>query len=122
YRGVANFNVPIAATVIGDDSIRISTRGKEPVPVVIAFTNRRGKIGYKIERNVSGSVTIASPAPDRAMTVPYEFESLLVEQGLFPKEAAAMIATWRDTWFDEGTRVFYVFPRSTVDAVLPLTI
>ena len=33
-----------------------------------------------------------------------------------------MIETWRDSWFEEGMRIFYVVPRKTVDAVLPLKI
>ncbi len=30
--------------------------------------------------------------------------------------------TWRDSWFEEGTRVLYLYPRDQVDAVLPLSI
>ena len=30
-----------------------------------------------------------------------------------------MVATWRDSWFEEGMRVFYLTPRSVVDSVLP---
>jgi len=33
-----------------------------------------------------------------------------------------MIETWRDSWFEEGLRVFYVLPRSVTDTVLPITI
>jgi hypothetical protein len=33
-----------------------------------------------------------------------------------------MVETWRDSWFEEGTRVFYVLPASTVDSVLQLNI
>jgi hypothetical protein len=33
-----------------------------------------------------------------------------------------MVETWKDTWFEKGTRVFYIVPPKTVDALLPLTI
>ena len=33
-----------------------------------------------------------------------------------------MLETWRDSWFEEGLRVFYVLPRAQTDAVLPVTI
>jgi hypothetical protein len=33
-----------------------------------------------------------------------------------------MIKTWRASWFEEGVRVFYVLPRETTDAVLPIDI
>ena len=46
----------------------------------------------------------------------------LVGFGLYKKEALAMVETWHDSWFEEGTRVFYIYPRAGVDAVLPLKI
>ena len=33
-----------------------------------------------------------------------------------------MIETWRDSWFEEGLRVFYLMPRRSVDTVLPLDV
>ena len=33
-----------------------------------------------------------------------------------------MIETWRDSWFEEGTRLFYIVPRRAIDAILPLDI
>ena len=47
---------------------------------------------------------------------------MLVNEGLFPKEAHAMVETWRDSWFEEGTRLLYIVPARTVDAVLPVQI
>ncbi len=33
-----------------------------------------------------------------------------------------MLETWRDFWFEEGLRVFYIVPRLKVDALLPISI
>ena len=33
-----------------------------------------------------------------------------------------MFETWRDSWFEEGSRLLYVVPRQFVDSVLPLSI
>jgi hypothetical protein len=33
-----------------------------------------------------------------------------------------MIETWQDSWFEDGTRVFYIVPRRFTDAQLPLKI
>ena len=33
-----------------------------------------------------------------------------------------MIKTWRNSWFEDGMRVFYLLPRTNTDMVLPLTI
>src|SRR4029453_5268020 len=51
-----------------------------------------------------------------------ELEGMLVDEGLFDKEAIAMVATWSDSWFEEGTRLFYVLPRRAVDSILPLEV
>jgi hypothetical protein len=123
YRGVANFDVPISTVGLGDTSVRVTNLGKSPLPVVMVFTNRGGKVGIRVERNVAGEVTIAAPAPGGSLSaVRRTLEAILVGEGLFAKEASAMVETWRDTWFEEGTRVFYLFPKSTVDEVLPLSV
>jgi len=47
--------------------------------------------------------------------------SCLMLDGLYEKEARAMVRTWRSSWFGEpGTRVLYSLPRENTDAVLPL--
>src|SRR5262245_24589234 len=33
-----------------------------------------------------------------------------------------MIETCRDSWFEEGTRLFYIVPRRALDSILPLEI
>jgi hypothetical protein len=51
-----------------------------------------------------------------------DLEGVLVDQGLYPDEAHAMVETWRDSWFEEGSRLIYIVPRGFIDNVLPLTI
>jgi len=47
----------------------------------------------------------------------------LVTEGLTPAEAAAMVATWQDLWFEEtGTRVLTVLPEEWVKEFVPLSI
>ena len=31
-----------------------------------------------------------------------------------------MLETWRDSWFEEGARLFYVLPQSATEALLPM--
>jgi hypothetical protein len=33
-----------------------------------------------------------------------------------------MMETWKDSWFEEGSRLIYIVPRGFIDNVLPLTI
>jgi hypothetical protein len=49
-------------------------------------------------------------------------EGMLVSQGLFPDEAHAMLETWKNSWFEEGSRLIYIVPRRFIDSVLPLRV
>lgn len=50
-------------------------------------------------------------------------EVALVKEGLYAKEAAAMVNTWKDAWFEEsGVRVLYMLPTAWTDKTLPLTL
>jgi hypothetical protein len=51
-----------------------------------------------------------------------ELATSLAEFGLYPREASAMVETWRDSWFEEGTRVLYIVSRQEVDSLLPLRV
>ncbi len=51
------------------------------------------------------------------------FHGELTDRGLSRDEAAAMIATWRASWFREpGVRVFSLVPEDRIDEMLPLRI
>jgi hypothetical protein len=50
-------------------------------------------------------------------------ETALIAQGLYPREAAAMVKTWQDSWFEEhGLRIFYLLPQAWTERVLPLSL
>ncbi len=51
-----------------------------------------------------------------------DLEGILISGGLHSDEAHAMLETWRDSWFEEGSRLFYIVPRSFIDSVLSLSI
>src|ERR1700733_4077594 len=121
YRGVGRFPIPLSARVAADGSIAVENRGAEPVPTVILFENRGGHLGYLNEGAVKDGAMLESPSLDASLPVLRdELETALIAQGLFPKEAQAMVETWRDSWFEEGTRLIYIVPSRAVDAFLPL--
>ena len=51
-----------------------------------------------------------------------DLEDILTTQGLYRDEAHAMLETWGDSWFEEGSRLIYIVPRSYLDSILPLSI
>lgn len=45
----------------------------------------------------------------------------LVKNGLYEEEAAAMLNTWQNVYFEQpGTRIFFIVPRAWIDHQLPL--
>jgi len=56
------------------------------------------------------------------MNLGRDLEGILVAQGLYQDEARAMVETWRNSWFEEGSRLLYIVPSAFVNEVLPLSI
>ena len=123
YRGVGRFTVPLSVRVSGYGRVLVENRGHEAIPSVILFENRGGRMGYLSVGAVQDAVALDSPSLDSSLLqLQHDLETALVAQGLFPKEAHAMLDTWRDSWFEEGSRLIYIVPSPTVDAILPLQI
>jgi hypothetical protein len=123
YRGVGGFGVPIAASPGKNATLEVRTLGEHALPALVVFTNRGGKIGYSVHRDFKGQNTLAMPPLNRTLAdLHRDLAAALVAQGLYAREAEAMISTWRDTWFEEGTRALYIVPKPAVAAMLPLAI
>lgn len=122
YRGVGTFDLPLSVRLDGQN-VLLQNVGKDEIAHLIVFENRGGKIGYRMLNNFSGELTSQRFTLDKDLnSLLQELKQILVASGLYEREAEAMIKTWRDSWFEEGMRVFYVLPRQTTDTVLPITI
>jgi hypothetical protein len=123
YRGLGTFAVPVSATVSDRGKIAIDNTGSHDISHVVLFENRAGRIGYRMAAAPRGRIVLDSPVLSGDVTsLRADLKAMLIEQGLFEREAAAMVETWRDSWFEQGSRVFYILPQPSVDAILPLTI
>jgi hypothetical protein len=123
YRGVGAFEPPVSATVAADDRIAVRNRSGAPLGDVLLFENRAGRVAYRIAGSSSSQLTLDPPRFDGESATPHgDLERLLIRQGLYPAEAKAMVDTWRDSWFEEGARLFYVVPRRAIDEILPVEI
>ncbi|HTP30941.1 MAG TPA: hypothetical protein VMJ75_02135 [Candidatus Acidoferrales bacterium] len=123
YRGVGDIDVPIRPKFAADGTIEIRNASAHSVPAAIVFENRAGRIGFRTIHDLQASARLA-PSELRAdlAALREDLAGELVRAGLYPREAHAMIETWRDSWFEEGMRVIYIVPRAIVDAVLPLAV
>ena len=123
YRGVSTFAVPVAAKLTGVDSVRVENRSQQEIPNVILFERRGEKVGYRIGGALQQSLVLDQPELTGTINdLGRELEGMLVAERLYQDEAHAMVETWRSSWFEEGSRLFYIVPRTFVDEVLPLTV
>jgi len=123
YRGVSVFPPPISATVSPEGALHVTNLASDEVPSVILFERRGDKVGYRLGGALPEEMSL--DPPDLTSTfesLSRDLEDILTSQGLYPDEARAMIATWHDSWFEEGSRLFYIVPTAFVNTILPLTI
>jgi hypothetical protein len=123
YRGIGNFGVPLRAKYDTQGALEIRNTGAETIPLTILFENHDGRVGYRMVRDLKDVARLQPPELTANVdALRLALADALVENGLYPKEAAAMLQTWRDSWFEAGSRVIYIVPQAMVNRDLPLTI
>jgi len=123
YRGVSAAPLPISAKQDPDGKLEIKNLSEAPIPAAILFERRGERVGYRIEQAEADERIFDPPSlTDDIDSLCTQLEAILVNQGLYADEAHAMVETWKDSWFEEGSRLIYIVPRAYIDKVLPLTI
>jgi hypothetical protein len=123
YRGVSASPLPVSARLISDGKLVVESLGEHEIPSAILFERRGDRVGYRLTGPLTDATTLDPPVLDGSVDSLYgDLEEILVGQGLYRDEAHAMIATWKDSWFEEGSRLIYIVPRAFIDQVLPMTI
>jgi hypothetical protein len=123
YRGVSTFSVPLSATLDAAGKFRIKNHGDQEIPTTILFERRGEKVGYRVGGPVEEEAILDPPELTSSIDdLSRDLEGILVAQGLYQDEARAMVETWRDSWFEEGSRLLYIVPPAFVNQVLPLSI
>ena len=123
YRGVSTFSVPVSAKLTTAGKLLVENRSTEEIPNTILFERRGQKVGYRIGGAIRKDAILDPPELTGTIDdLGRDLEGMLVAQGLYQDEAHAMVETWRDSWFEEGSRLLYILPAAFVDGVLPLSI
>jgi hypothetical protein len=145
YRGLGAFALPLEVRDAGPNRIssqalKLRNRSREPL---------RGIFAVKVEKDTIQFAALGELAADKSRDVlidaglgclkadmsaklslkegvPIVKDALvaaLVQEGLYPKEARAMVNNWEKSYFrTEGLRLLYMIPRPVVDAALPIRI
>ncbi len=125
YRGVGNFAVPVQLSFTPNGDLVLANNGTERIPYFFVFNNdpkQKAEVWWTGALDAGESRIVERPAIPFAASDRFdEFEQALTEAGLYPKEAAAMLNTWRTSYFEtSGMRVFWIAPRSFTDRILPV--
>jgi hypothetical protein len=122
YRGVSASSLPISAKLTSQGKLVVKSLGGHEIANAILFERRGERVGYRLTGALTDE-TLDPPVLDGSVDSLYgELEEILVGQGLYRDEAHAMVKTWKDSWFEEGSRLIYIVPRGFIDNILPLTI
>lgn len=138
YRGVGNFATPLRVTMTANGMVFVENTGTDKLARLFFVSIHDGCGAFDSMGDLpsqerrqwmgltgSGENTLAArrvPLADFQKQIAARMESALTNAGLFPREAAAMVNTWKDSWFaEEGERVLYLLPRAWTDETLPIT-
>ena len=130
YRGVSDFEVPLKVKLLENNQIEIQNKSKEEIKHIFRVNMAKDESKFEftcmlksLEVEQKGHHVYKGTKSEMVDKLSDEMEKCLIMEGLYKKEAKAMVKSWRDSWFEEdGTRVFYILPQKTTDAVLPITI
>ena len=123
YRGVSGAPLPLSARLDSEGKLFIRNLGPEEIPTIILFERRGDAVGYRSAGALADETVLDPPElTGRLDSLRAELEGILVARGLYPDEARAMVTTWRDSWFEEGSRLFYIVPSGFIENVLPVSI
>jgi hypothetical protein len=132
YRGLGYFQAPLGVAMDADERrVALSAREAEQIETAFVLTIRQGMMRYQkgvgpVSKTAATIELESQPfgaLRDVRELAMRDMAAALVEQGLYEKEARAMVNTWQDQWFaEEGTRVLYLLPREWTDRTLSLQI
>jgi hypothetical protein len=132
YRGLGYFQAPLTVGMdANEQQLSLSAREAERIGGAFLVSIRQGMMRYqKIDLPIPGAAAAVDPntepfgaLADVRKLAMRDMARALVKQGLYEKEAQAMVNTWQDQWFaEDGTRVLYLLPGKWTDRTLPLEI
>jgi len=134
YRGAGNFTTPLRVTMKNSFSITLANDGNEPLShlFLLEVHNHDGNFIPIDALRPGEERTLVPPSATKLglrsgdeldLAIGNSVAAALMQSGLYPREAQAMVNTWKDLWFREnGLRVLFVLPRTWTDRVLPMTL
>ncbi|MFO1515277.1 MAG: hypothetical protein U1F83_20645 [Verrucomicrobiota bacterium] len=128
YRGVGSFATPLRVSMTDDNSLTLTNTSAETLSDLFVLRVHEGQGQFiqldQLGLNTEQAVRFSGkdrPQGEVSAELEQKIVAALTAQGLYPREATAMVNTWKDSWFTEaGVRVLYVLPRPWTDRTLPM--
>lgn len=118
YRGVANLEAPVRVSREGDV---LKMTGETRAGWLADFRGD-GTVAY-VKAGAEMPAAFTEYSKKNLTALRAEMRDELIAEGLFPKEAEAMLKTWEESYFlSRGLRLFYIVPRGWTDSHLPLRV
>jgi hypothetical protein len=125
YRGVGTFDVPLQVSTSPRGQLTVKNTHKEPMAGVFLVSVKDGVLSFADLGSLKGGAETSASAPQQAPVseLADALAAVLAKQGLYEKEARAMVKTWNNAWFgEEGTRFLYILPAPVADELVPLQV
>jgi hypothetical protein len=134
YRGLGRARLPMRAEATGAGTLALESDSRLGEGVrhifVLRIESGRGAYAYRpILRpgeqatGVIPSMDGSRPLAEFARVIAADLAARLTESGLYPKEARAMVNTWKTSYFQgDGIRVLFVLPQSWTDSFIPIRV
>ncbi len=132
YRGIANFDNPISTKIKREGKEKILSLNNllnEKIPFVFVLQNNystKKKFVFwsgSLKENQNFQISLnEKEAKDFSENHILEFKQALEKAGLYPKEANAMMNTWKESYFEKqsGLTIFYIVPEKKLNQLLPI--
>jgi hypothetical protein len=132
YRGLGTAALPVRFDASAGGTLAIDPGGRHGARHVFVLRVEGGRGAYSYLPALSPGQTLREVIPGLAGAKPLteftarladDLAARLTESGLYPREARAMVNTWRTSYFQtEGVRALFVLPRAWTDEVIPMEI
>jgi hypothetical protein len=134
YRGLGQGHLPVKADARHGGTLALEAdptlgQGIEHI-LVVRVEGGRGAFRYRPALRPGEEASGVIPSMDESQPLAKFTDAVagilaekLTESGLYPKEARAMVNTWKTSYLQsEGIRILFVLPQSWTDAFIPISI
>jgi hypothetical protein len=127
YRGIGSFELPLKLQAVGDGRFVVQNTSDCTIPAYFLVRVEGKNVRFmKSDSPLEHGTQVKLKESTINSTLDALGEKMagaLIAEGLYEKEARAMVKTWSTAWFgEEGVRLLYILPTDVADLLLPLNI